>query len=128
ACRYASLCPTDSESQNAMQQVRVSETVMQSRGRELLALREFGIGICLDEIRSAVGGEAKVDARISIEIECPVGPFGYSLNPSIYLRRKILGRPIHNPGALLVAGIVFDLPGGNRPCTLAQVAEFQLPH
>src|SRR5436189_5042516 len=43
ACGYARLCPIDSESQNAMQQVRISETVMPSCCRELLALRDFGI-------------------------------------------------------------------------------------
>src|SRR5213075_3590194 len=50
ACGYARLCPIDSESQNAMQQVRISETVMLSCCRELLALRDFGIRICFDEI------------------------------------------------------------------------------
>ena len=56
----ACLCPADSEGQDAMQQVRVIKSVMPGRCSELLTLRYFGIGIRFDEIRSAVGREAKV--------------------------------------------------------------------
>jgi Carbonic anhydrase len=42
---YGRRCPTDSERQNAMQQVRVGEAVMVGRRPEFLALRDFGIGI-----------------------------------------------------------------------------------
>ena len=52
---HARLCPAYPESQNALQQVRVSETVMLRRCRELLALRDLGIGICFDEIHNAIG-------------------------------------------------------------------------
>src|SRR6266576_2611425 len=89
ACGYARRCPAYSESQNALQQVRVSETVMLGCRRELLALRDFGIGIGLDEIGRAVGGEAKVDARISIELQCPVSAFGDSLDAGAHFRRKV---------------------------------------
>jgi hypothetical protein len=50
ACGYARRCPTHSESQNAMQQVRIREAVMPSCRRELFALRNFGIGISLEEV------------------------------------------------------------------------------
>ena len=63
-----------------MQQVGVIKPVMPSGNSELLALRYFGIGIRFDEIRSAVGREAKVDARVSIEPQCPVDAFRCSLN------------------------------------------------
>ena len=66
-----------------MQQVRVSETVMLGCCRELLALRDFGIGICFDEIWNALGRKAKVDARVSVKIECPVNPFRCSLDPGV---------------------------------------------
>src|SRR4051794_28059776 len=128
ACGYTRSRPAYSESQNAMQQVRVSEAVMLGCRRELLALRDFGIGICFDEIGSAVGGEAKVDAPISIELQCSVGALGNSLDTGARFRRKVLGRPIQNSDALLIIGVVFDLLGGDVPCTLGHVAEFQLPH
>src|SRR5215831_12810717 len=93
---YARLCPAYSESQNAMQQVRIIESVMPSRCSELLALRDFGIGVRFNEIRSAVGREAKVDARVSIEPERSVDAFRYSLNTGGHLRRQVLGRTIFN--------------------------------
>src|SRR5437868_1252088 len=99
---YAGLCPAYSESQNAMQQARIIESVMPGRRGELLALRNFGIGVRFNEIRGAVGGEAKVDARVSIEPQGSVDAFRYSLNSGGQLRRKILGRPIHNSDALLI--------------------------
>ena len=68
----ACLCPADSEGQNAMQQVGVVKPVMPSGCSELLALRYFGIGIRFDEIRSAIGSEAKVDGCVSIEPQCAV--------------------------------------------------------
>src|SRR5215510_10866587 len=102
---------------------------MPSRCSELLALRDFGIGIRFNEIRSAVGREAKVDARVSIEPQCSVDAFRYSLNMSGYLRRKVLGRPVYDSDALLITWIVFDLLGGYEPCTLvAHGAEFQFPN
>src|SRR6202008_1771205 len=81
ACRYARLCPAYSESQNTMQQVQIRETVMLGCCRELLALGDFGIWVRFDEIWNAVGRKAKVDARISVEVECPVDSFRGSLYP-----------------------------------------------
>ena len=63
-----------------MQQVRVGEAVMPGRRRKFLALRDLGIGIRFEEIRNAVGREAKVDAGIAIELQRPVDPFRYSLD------------------------------------------------
>src|SRR3954464_3988746 len=122
----ACLCPADSEGQNAMQQVRVVKPVMPSGCSELLAFRYFGIGIRFDEIRRAVGCEAKVDACVSIELQCAVDAFRCSLKAGGYIRRKVLGRPVYNSDALLITGIVFDLFGGNLPCALtAHAAELQ---
>src|SRR5882757_8404729 len=103
----ACLCPADSEGQNAMQQVGVVKPVMPSGCSELLALRYFGIGIRFDEIRSAIGSEAKVDACVSIELQCAVDAFRCSLKAGGYLRRKVLGWPVYNSDAFLLAGIVF---------------------
>ena len=112
-----------------MQQVRVIKSVMPGRCSELLTLRYFGIGIRFDEIRSAVGREAKVDACVSIEPQCSVDAFRCSLNAGGYLRRKVLGRPVYNSDAFLITGIVFDLFGGYLPCPLAaHAAEFQFPN
>jgi len=112
-----------------MQQVRVIEPVMSSRCSELLALRDFGIGVRFNEIRNAVGREAKVDARVSIEPQCSVDAFCYSLNTGGHLRRKVLGRPIHNSDAFLITGIVFDFLGGYVSCArAAHGAEFQFPN
>ena len=85
-----------------MQQVRVIKSVMPGRRSELLALRDFGIGIRFNEIRSAVGREAKVDARVSIEPQCSVDAFRCSLNAGGYLRREVLGRPVYNSDAFLI--------------------------
>jgi len=109
---YARLCPAYSESQNAMQQGRVIESVMPSRCGQLLALRDFSIGVRFNKIESAVGRKAKVDARVSIEPQCSVYAFRCSLNAGAYLRRKVLGRPIYNSDALLITGIVLDFLGG----------------
>src|SRR6266481_7014288 len=119
ACGYARLCTAYSERQNAMQQVRIIESVMQSRCSELLALRDFRIGVRFNEIRSAGGREAKVDARVSIEPQRSVDAFRYHLNTGGYLRSKVLRRPIYDSDALLVTSVVFDLFGGYVPCTLA---------
>src|ERR1700756_5326416 len=97
---------------------------MPSGSSELLALRDFGIGVRFDEIRNAVGREAEVDARVSIEPQCSVDALCYSLNTGGYVRRKVLGRPVLNSDALLITGIVFDLFGGYVPCTPAHGAEF----
>src|SRR4051812_47579761 len=78
---YAGLCPAYSQRQNALQQVRVGDPVMLGCRRELLALRDFGIGICFDKIGSAIGGEAEVDARISIEPERSIDAFRNPLDP-----------------------------------------------
>src|ERR1035441_2955619 len=72
AYRCACLCPAYSECQDAMQQGCVIKSVIPSRCSELLAFRYFGIGIGFNEIWSAVGREAKVDTRISIEPQCSV--------------------------------------------------------
>src|SRR6185312_15657537 len=124
---YGRLCPAYSERQNAVQQVRIFESVMSRRRGELLALRDFGVEVRFNEIRNAVRREAKVDACISIKPQCPVDAFCYGLNAGGYLRRKVLGRPIYNSDALLIIGIVFDLFGGDAPCT-AHGAEFQFPN
>jgi len=71
----ACLCPADSEGQDAMQQVGVVKPVMPGGCSELLAFRYFGIGVRFDEIRSAIGSEAKVDACVSIELQCAVDAF-----------------------------------------------------
>src|ERR1700738_4978076 len=76
----ASLCPADSEGQDAMQQVWVIKSVMPGRCSELLALRYFGIGIRFDEIRSAVGSEAEVDTCVSVEPQGLVDALRRSLN------------------------------------------------
>jgi hypothetical protein len=71
-----------------MQQVGVVKPVMPSGCSELLALRYFGIGIRFDEIRSAIGREAKVDACVSVEPQGSVNAFRCSLNAGGHLRRK----------------------------------------
>ena len=111
-----------------MQRVGVVKPVMPSGCRKLLALRYFGVGIRFDEVRSSIGGEAKVDACVSIELQCAVDAFRCSLKAGGYLRRKVLGWPVYNSDAFLITGIVFDLFGGNLPCPLtAHAAEFQFP-
>src|SRR4051812_46757962 len=70
--RYACLRPADPQRQDALQEIRIFEPVMLSRRGELLALGDLGVGIGLDEIRRAIGGEAKIDARVAIEAERPV--------------------------------------------------------
>ena len=106
SCRFsaygcACLCPAYSERHDAVQQVRVIKSVMPSRCSELLALRYFGIWIRFNEIRSAVGRQAKVDPCVSIEPQGPVDAFRYSLNAGGYLRRKVLGRSIYNSDPFL---------------------------
>ena len=102
---------------------------MPGRCRELLALRYFGIGIGFNEIRSAVGNEAKVDTCVSVEPQGPVDALRRSLNAGVYLRREVIGWPVHDSDAFLVVGIVFGLLGGDLPCPLtAQAAEFQFPN
>src|SRR5258708_12302110 len=114
----ACLCPADSEGQNAMQQVGIVKPVMPSGCSELLALRYFGIGIGFNEIRSAIGREAKVDACVSVEPQGSVNAFRCSLNAGGHLRRKVLGRPVFNSDALLITAIVFSLFGAYLPCPL----------
>jgi hypothetical protein len=46
----AGVCPAYSERQNAMQEARVIKSVMPGRCSELLALRDFGIGVRFNEI------------------------------------------------------------------------------
>src|SRR4029079_14495738 len=122
---YACLCAAHSEGQDALQHVGVIESVVPSRRSELLALCDFGIGVRFNEIRSAVGREAKVDARVSIEAKRSVDAFCYSLNTGTYLRRKVLRRPVFNSDPLLITWIVFDPLGGYVPRTLAaHAAEF----
>src|ERR1044071_6155626 len=129
ADRRACLCAAYSERQDAMQQLRVSNSVMLGRCRELLAFCYFGIGIGFDEIRSAVGREAKVDTCVSIEPQCPVDTFRCSLDAGGHVWREVFGRPIDDSDARLIVGIVLGLFGGDLPCALAaQIAEFQLPH
>ena len=112
-----------------MQHVRVLKSVMPGRCSELLALRYFGIGICFDEVRSAVGSEAKVDARVSVELQCAVNSFRRSLKPGGDLRRQVFGRSVYNSDAFLITGIVLGLFGGDLPCPLtAHAAEFQFPN
>ena len=120
----AGVCPAYSERQNAMQEARIIKSVMPGRCSELLALRDFGIGVRFNEIQGAVGREAKVDARVSIEPQCSVDAFRCSLNAGAYLRRKVLGRPIYNSDALLITGIVFDFLGGYA---LAEGGQYRAP-
>ena len=98
-----------------MQQIRVVESVMPSRCSELLALRDFGIGIRFNEIRNAIGREAKVNARISIEPKRPVDAFRGSLNASGYFGCQVFRWPVYNSDAFLITGIVFGLFGGDVP-------------
>src|SRR5215510_2708202 len=128
ACGYPCRCPTYSERQNAMQQVRIGKTVMLRCRRKFLALRDLGIGIRFEEIWNSVGREAKIDACISVELQRPVHPFGCALDAGIQLRRKLLRRPIQNADALLILGIALKLLRGNGPCTLRHAAEFELPY
>src|SRR5262249_48695734 len=112
-----------------MQQLRVIKSVMPRRCRKLLILRYFRIGIGLDEIRCAVGSEAKVDTCVPVEPQRPVDAFRCSLDASVYLRREVLGWAVYNSDALLIIGIVFGLFSGYLPRTLtAQAAEFQFPN
>src|SRR5215510_3541425 len=125
----ACLCPAYSEGHDAMQQLRVVKPVMPGRCSELLAFCYFGVGIGFNEIWSAVGREAEVDTRISIEPQCPIYAFCCSLNAGVCLRREVLGWPVHNSDALLIFGIVLGLFGGYLPRALtAQAAEFQFPN
>src|ERR1700756_1318165 len=80
ACGDARLCPADAEGHDAMQQARVIEPVMTGCESELLARGDFGIGVGFNEIRRAVGSEAKVDTRVAIEPQCPVDAFRDGLN------------------------------------------------
>ena len=64
---YPGVCPAYSERQNAMQEAGVIQSVMLGGCSELLALRDFGIGVRFNEIQGAVGREAKVNARVSIK-------------------------------------------------------------
>src|SRR5262245_958728 len=123
ACGYPCRCPTYSERQNAMQQVRIGKTVVPRCRRKFLALRDLRIGIRFEEIWNSVGGETKVDAGVSVELERPVHPFGNALDTGIQLRRKLLRRPVQNADALLIARIALDLLRGNGPCTLGHAAE-----
>ena len=91
---------------------------MQCRRRKLLALRNLGIRIGFEEIRSAVGREAKIDAGIAVELERAIDPFGRVLDPRAQFRRKILGRGMQDAAALLVVGVVLDLLRGNVPRAL----------
>ena len=59
---------------------------------------------------------------------CCIPLFAFVLKV-LYLRRKVLGRPVYNSDAFLITGIVFDLFGGNLPRPLtAHAAEFQFPN
>src|SRR5579863_7015429 len=71
ADRHARFRPADAEREDAMQQARIIQSIMLRRHRELLALGDFRVWICLDEIKRAVGRQAKVDARIAVEAERP---------------------------------------------------------
>src|SRR5271166_1237229 len=77
--------PSDSKPYDAMQQVRISETVMQRGRREFLAFRNLGIGIGFEEICNAVGGEAKINAGISIELQRPIDALGGALDAGAQL-------------------------------------------
>ena len=88
---------------------------MLGRCRELLALGDFGVRIGFDEIGRAVGGEAKVDAGVAVELQDPVDAFRRALNAGAQLRREILGRPVDDSDALLIVGIVFGFFGGDVP-------------
>jgi len=81
------------ERQNAMEEARVIKSVMPGRCSELLALRDFGIGVRFNEIQGAVGREAKVDARVSIEPQCSVDPFRCSLNAACTSGARFLAGP-----------------------------------
>ena len=97
-------------------------------GREFLTLGDFRIGIGLEEIRRAVGGEAEIDAGIAVELERAVDAFGHALDARRQLRRQILGRSVADAAALLIIGIVLDLFGGDEPVALGHVLKLQFPY
>jgi hypothetical protein len=111
------------ERHNPLQQVRIGQAVVERGGREFLALRDLGIGIRFEKIKRAVGGEAKIDAGVAVELERPVDPFRGALDPRIQVWGKILRRSLQYAPALLVAGIVLDLLGRDVPRALGHLAE-----
>ena len=76
----AGLRAADAEGEDAIEQSRVVQSDMPGREGDFLALGDFRIGIGFDEIQRAVGREAEVDARVSIETERLVDAFRRSLD------------------------------------------------
>jgi len=92
-------------------------------GGELFAAGDLGVGIGFDVIGDAVGGEAKIDAGIAVEVERAVNALGRPLDRFDELRREILGGADVDIVALLILQIVLDLLGGDKAMELQNVAE-----
>src|SRR5947209_9352164 len=72
--------PAYAECQDAMQQVRIFDSVVLGGGGELLALGDLRVGVGFDEIRRAVRRQPKIDARVAVEPQRLVDAFGGPLN------------------------------------------------
>ncbi len=118
----------DAERQDALQQVGIVEPVLlRSRGK-LLDTGNLRIGIRLDVVGDARGGEAEVDARIAVELERAIDALGSALDRGDQGRIEVLGRSDHDVVALLIVEIVFDLFRGDEVGALVgHAAEFELP-
>src|SRR5215831_6003031 len=77
ACRAGA---ADRQRQDALEQILVFEPVVQSRRGELLGAGDLGIGIGLDVIGRAVGGEPEIDARKAVELERAIDTLGVVLD------------------------------------------------
>ncbi len=98
------------------------------RGRgKLLDPRNLGIGVGLNEVGHALGGEAEIEARIAFELQRTIDALGYPLDARIELRRQVLGRPDRGAMALLVVEVMLELFGGDRMPDVAHRPELQLP-
>src|SRR5262245_20266642 len=83
-----------SERENAMQQFRIGDAVVESRSGKFLTVRNLGIWVRLEEIWNFLGGEAKINAGIAVEPKRAVDALGRALNAGAKLRRKVLGRAV----------------------------------
>ena len=86
---------------------------------ELLALGDFGIGICFNEIRNAVGGQTEIDPRIAV--------IGVGGTRDLQVRVLTPSRPAQ-PGMLVVHLITDcrDAMGANLVNTVAEAVAEQL--
>src|SRR6266566_2033635 len=117
----------DSQCQDPMQQLGISNAVMQGRRGELLGASDLGIGVGLDVVGDAVGRESEIDARVTVELERAVNSLGGSFDAGAQLRREILGRPVQDAAALLILGVVLDPFRGDESCAMCHASELELP-